>query len=216
MKGFFRVDGKFHTIMSKIVDLFLLMVLWVIGSLPVVTVITSTASMYTALVKCVRYDQGRVLPVFWEAYRVNLRQGIALTVLFGAVGVLLAGVDYWVFVVSTSRTGAFLILAVAALGLSVVYLLNLLWIVPVFSRFSNTLGNILKLNYVIAVRNILRSIPMFLVLMAGFILFLAVNELVFILPPMMALANSFLLEPAMHKYMPKLEGDNGDWRYGFH
>lgn len=215
MKGFFQVDGTFHTVMSKIVDLFLLTILWAIGSLPVVTVITSTASMYTALVKCVRYDQGRVLPEFWEAYRVNLRQGVALAVLFGTIGALLVWLDYWVIAICANRTGAFLILAVAALGLSLVYLGNLLWIVPVFSRFSNTFGNILKLNYVIATRSFLRSIPMLLVLVAGLILFLAVNELVFILPSVMALVNSFLSEPALHKYMPKLEGEQGDWRYGF-
>lgn len=216
MKDFFHVDGKFFAVMSKIVDLFLVVIMWALGCLPVVTIITSTASMYTTVVKCIRYDRGRVLPEFWEAYKTNLRQGIGLTLLYGCVGAVIGYLDYWVFFLSTSRTGAVLILAVVMLGLSAVYLLNLLWIVPVFSRFSNTLGNILKLNYVIAVRSILRSIPMLFALVCTGVLLLAVNELVFILPAAVVLFLSFLVEPALWRYMPKQEEDNGDWRYGFH
>ena len=215
MKDFFHVDGKFFSVMSKVVDLFLLVLFWIVGCLPIVTIITSTASLYTTVVKCIRYDRGRVLPEFWEAYRTNLRQGIALTVLYGGIGTAIGCLDYWVFAVSTNRTGAFLILAVVALGLSIVFLLNLLWIAPVFSRFSNTFGNILKLNYVIAVRNILRSIPILFLLAAAVIFVLAINELVFILPSVVVLCLSFLTEPALHRYMPKQEEDNGDWRYGF-
>ena len=92
MKDFFHVDGKFFSIMSKVVDLFLLVLFWIVGCLPIVTIITSTASLYTTVVKCIRYDRGRVLPEFWEAYRTNLRQGIALTVLYGGIGAaVLAG-----------------------------------------------------------------------------------------------------------------------------
>jgi len=38
---------------------------------------------------------------------------------------------------------------------------------------------------------------------------------VFILPSVVVLCLSFLIEPAMRRYMPKQEEDNGDWRYGF-
>ena len=216
MNKLFAVDGKLYTFLSKFVDLIIVVLMWIVGCLPVVTFLTSTASMYTTIVKCIRYEQGRVLPEFWEAYRVNLRQGIGLTVLYGCVGTVIGFADYQVFFTSTNRTGAFFILAVALLGLSIVYVLNLLWITPVFSRFSNSFGNILKLNYVIAIRNILRSIPMLFVVMIAVILALAVNALIFILPSVVLLLCSFLAEPALRRYMPKLEEDNGDCRYGFY
>lgn len=201
--------------MSKIVDLFLLSVFWIIGCLPVVTLLTSTASMYHTVVKCVRYDRGSVFREFMEAYKKNLKQGIGLTILYGALGALIGIVDYQVFVMSVDRT---ILLFAAAFGmvlLSVLWLLNVLWLVPVFSRFLNSLGNIIKLNYVVAGRHLLRSIPILAVVAVSAVLTLAVNELILILPALVMLVNSYLAEPALRKYMPAQEEDNGDWRYGF-
>lgn len=215
MKGFFSIDGKFYAVMTKIADLLFVALLWIVGCLPVATVLTSTASMYYVVVKCIRYDRGRVWPEFWEAYRNNLRQGIGLTLLFGGIGAVIGFLDYYIFVLSSNRSGAFFILVIAALIISAVYVMNALWIAPVFSRFSNTFGNLLKLNYVIAMKNIIRSVPMLLLVVIAIILILMLHEMVFILPPLVLLIHSFLMEPAMRRYMPKQEEDNGDWRYGF-
>lgn len=214
MKNFFNVDGKFYIVMSKIVDLFFAVLLWLVGCLPVVTIIPSTSTMYYVVVKCIRYDEGSVFAEFKEAYRNNLKQGIGLTLLFGSIGVLLGFADYRIFALSTNRSGLFFVVVVGMLILNVVYLLNVLWIVPVFSRFSNTFGNMLKLNYVIAMKNLIRSIPMLVVIAVAVVLFLAVNELIFILPSLIMLINSRMAEPALWRYMPEQEEDNRDWRYG--
>ena len=215
MKGFFSIDGKFYAVMTKIADLLFVALLWIVGCLPVATVLTSTASMYYVVVKCIRYDRGRVWPEFWEAYRNNLRQGIGLTLLFGGIGAVIGFLDYYIFVLSSNRSGAFFILVIAALIISAVYVMNALWIAPVFSRFSNTLGNLLKLNYVIAMKNLLRSIPLVLLALVGIVLILFFYEMVFVLPSLIFLIQSFLVEPALRKYMPPREEEIEDWRYGF-
>lgn len=214
-QGIFSVDGKFYAFTSKLVDVVVLSLLWLVGCLPVVTIITSTSSMYHVAVQCIRYDRGSIFTEFKEAYRNNLRQGIGLTVFYGILGALIAFVDYQLFIRSTDVSGLFFVLSLGMLILSAVYILNLLWIIPVFSRFSNTFGNIIKLNYVVAVRYLIRSIPMLLVIVAAVILFLASNELFLIIPALVAFVNSYLAEPALRRYMPKQEEDNGDWRYGF-
>lgn len=215
MKEFFSIDGKFYTVMTKAADILFVSLLWIIGCLPVVTILTSTASMYYVVVKCIRYDCGRVWPEFWEAYRNNLRQGIGLTLLYGGIGSAIAFLDYCIFVRLRGSSSVFFILAICALMISLVYILNALWIAPVFSRFSNSFGNLLKLNYVIAMKNFLRSIPMLLLVAVAIVLILILYETVFILPSLVLLIHSFLAEPAMRRYMPKQEEDNGDWRYGF-
>ena len=114
-----------------------------------------------------------------------------------------------------SRTSAAFILAFGMLIVTVIYLMNVLWLIPVFSRFTNTFGKIMQLNYAIAVRQIIRSIPMFLILIVSVILVLASFPLVIVFPSLAMLLISYLSEPGLHKYMPKQEEDNGDWRYGF-
>lgn len=215
MEKLFCVDGKVYNFLSKVVDSVFVTVLWIIGCLPVVTFLTSTSSMYHTVVKCIRYDRGNVFEDFKEAYKKNFRQGMGLTALYGCVGAVLGIVDYWVFTISTNRSGLFFVAAVGALIASVVYLLNVVWIVPVFSRFSNTIGNIIKLNYVISVKHLIRCIPVLLMIAVAVILVLASNELFFILPAVIALVSSYLTEPALWRYMPKQGEDNGDWRYGF-
>lgn len=215
MRGIFDVDGKFFQVTSKIVDLVLLSLLWLIGCLPIVTIVTSTSSMYHTVVKCIRFDRGSCWGDFREAYKKNLKQGIGLTLLFGGVGAVIGFLDYQIFVVSQNRSSLFFALAFGMLLVSFVYLLNVLWIIPVFSRFSNTFGNILKLNYVIAVRHISRSLLLFALMAAVVILLLASNELIFIAPALVCLVSSYAFENALHKFMPEQNEDNGDWRYGF-
>lgn len=47
MRGFFSVEGKFFTVTGKIADMVLITILWLIGCIPVVTILTSSASMQT-------------------------------------------------------------------------------------------------------------------------------------------------------------------------
>ena len=215
MGGIFSVEGKVFTVTSKMVDMVVITLMWILGCIPIITIFTSTSSLYHTTVKCIRYDRGKAYEEFIDAYKKNLRQGISLTILYGLIGMIIGWLDYKVFFLSQSRTSIVFILAVGMLMLTVLYLLNVLWIVPVFSRFSNTLGNILKLNYVISTRYLIRSIPMMAVIVTAVIMMQASIPLVIIFPSLAMLINSYISEPGLHKYMPKQEEDNGDWRYGF-
>ena len=215
MEKFFAVDGKFYTFMSKVVDIGFVSLLWLVGCLPVITIVTSTASMYQTVVKCIRYEQGRVFEVFKDAYIKNLRQGMALTAFYSLLGVLIGLGDYYIVALSKNASMLSLIFAVGLLMLSFLYILNVLWVAPVFSRFENSFGNTLKLVYVVALRNFLKSIPLILMVTGGTVVFLAWNELFIAIPGLLALGASFLIEPSLHRFMPPQEEDNGDWRYGF-
>ena len=214
MSGFFSAEGKFYTVTSKIIDLVVVTVLWLVGCIFVVTILTSTASMYHTAVKCVRYERGKVFEEFKSAYRKNLKQGIVLFLLYGIIGAGIASFDYYVTVVLMDRSGAAFVLAVGALIFTVLYLMNILWIVPVFSRFANTTGKIVRLNYVIAMKYFVRGIALLLLTVVAVILMLASNELIIIFPAFVMLLTSYLAEPVLHRYMPKENQEDGDWRYG--
>ena len=215
MKNPFSIDGRFFKIMGRVADLFILALLWIVGCLPVVTIVTSTAALYYAVVKCVRYDTGKLFTEFRDFYVANLRQGIVLTLLFGSGGALIGLADYQVILRSSDGAGPPFIVGFGLLFLSLLFLLNLLWIAPVFSRFADTIGNVLRLNYVIAMRNLPGSLLMLLMIAVAAILILASNELILLLPSAVMLGHSLVVEPAMRRYMPKVEDSSGDWRYGY-
>lgn len=215
MGGIFSVEGKFYSVTSRMVDMVVITLMWIIGCIPIVTILTSTSSLYHTTVKCIRYERGKAFEEFRDAYKKNLKQGIPLTLFYGGIGAVIGLVDYQVLVLMQSRTRAAFVLAVCTLLVTALYLMNVLWLIPVFSRFSNTFGKIIRLNYVIATRYIIRSIPVFLILIVSVILVLASFPLVVIFPSLVMLLSSYFMEPGLHKYMPKQEEDNGDWRYGF-
>lgn len=215
MGGIFSVEGKFFSVTSRMVDMVVITLLWLIGCIPIVTILTSTSSLYQATVKCIRYDRGKAYQEFIDAYKKNFKQGVGLTVLYGVIGGIIGYGDYYVFALSKSRTSTAFVFAVGMLVLTIVYSLNVLWLVPVFSRFANTFGKIIQLNYVIATRHLIRSIPMVAIVIVSVIFMLASFPLVIIFPSLVMLLISYFSEPGLHKYMPKQEEDNGDWRYGF-
>lgn len=215
MRGLFSVEGQLFTVTSKIVDMVFITILWLVGCIPVVTILTSTASMYHTTVKCIRYDRGKVFEEFKEAYKKNLKQGIALTVLYGIIGIVIGTGDYYVFHLMTSRSATAFILLVGILIWTFLYLINVLWLIPVFSRFSNTFGNILRLNYVVSTKHLPRSILIILIVFVSVLLVIVSVPLVIIVPALAMLVISYLSEPGLHKYMPEQNEDNGDWRYGY-
>jgi len=214
-KGLFKIDGTFYTLISKIVDLGFVTLLWLVGCLPVVTIFTSTASMYHTVVKCIRYDRGSVFSTFKESYINNLRQGIVLMAFYSLVGSAVMSADYYVFFLSTDKSLLSFILSVSLLLVTVVYIMNLVWVAPALSRFENTAGNTLKLVYVLALRNLVRGFFLLLLILAGVVIFLVWNGVSIIMPGLLSLCSSLLAEPALRKFMPVQEEDNGDWRYGF-
>ena len=214
-KGLFRIDGPFYTLINKIVDLGFVTLLWLVGCLPVVTIFTSTASMYHTVVKCIRYDRGSVFSTFKESYINNLRQGIVLMAFYSLVGSAIMSADYYVFFVSADRSALSYILSVILLLVTAVYILNLVWVAPALSRFENTFGNALKLVYVLALRNLVRGFFLLLLILAGVVIFLVWNGVFIIMPGLLSLCYSLVSEPALRKFMPVQEEDNGDWRYGF-
>lgn len=215
MRGFFSVEGTFFTVTSKIVDMVFITILWFIGCIPIVTIMTSTASMYQTTVKYIRYDRGKVFEEFKDAYKKNLKQGVQLTVLYGIIGAVIGFGDYYVFNLMTSRSSIAFILVAGMMIWTLLYLMNVLWLIPVFSRFSNTFGNILRLNYVISTKHIFRSILMILTVCAAVLLIRIAPPLALIVPSLAMLVISYASEPGLHKYMPEQKEDNGDWRYGY-
>lgn len=72
--------------MGKLVDLLVLSGLWVILSLPVVTIGASTAALYYVTLKLASNEEGYTVRSFFHAFKENLIPGIPLGIGSLAVG----------------------------------------------------------------------------------------------------------------------------------
>ena len=114
MKKIFGYDSKFARAMTKIGDLVLLSLLWLLASLPVITAGASTCAMYSVCYRLHEQEQTQLWPTFWKAFRRDFRQA---TVAWVGIALAGAGLGFFLtYLIYTQERSAFSWCAFAALA----------------------------------------------------------------------------------------------------
>ncbi len=165
----FSMDSAFYRFISRLGDLMVLNVLFLIGCAGIITIGPSLTAMYTVLLKLVRNESGYIAREYWRAFRDNFRQAAVLWGISMLLGVLL----YFDIIMSDLAGGA------AAGGLKIVFLFFgmiyvsvLSYLFAVQSRFENTIWNTVKNSFWMAVGYlpftisvlVLELLPLFIIL----------------------------------------------------
>lgn len=90
MGSFFNYDNKFFRTMGKLVDCFYLSILWLIFSIPVVTMGASIAALYQASRKVLLNDEGYVFNTFITEFKANFKQCTKIWLIHLAFAAILA------------------------------------------------------------------------------------------------------------------------------
>ena len=74
MNDFFNLDAPLFRFLTRVADMVILSLLWLIGSLPLFTLGISSTALYYAVNKSLIEDRGTVSEEFFRAYRRSFRQ----------------------------------------------------------------------------------------------------------------------------------------------
>ena len=74
MKRIFGIDSPLVGALMKIGDCVCLSVLWLLFSLPILSIGASSAALYAAVHGCLRRNEAGVWKHFWNAFRENLKR----------------------------------------------------------------------------------------------------------------------------------------------
>lgn len=134
--------NRFMEKYGRFCDLVLLGCLFIVTSLPVVTLGASCAALYYALSKCYNHDEGYLFKSYWKEWKGNMKQGIILTLLTAAY--LGVGI-YDVYLVNrlVEAGNAPAIVSVLILVYFIPAILILPWMFAYMARFNDTIGHIL-------------------------------------------------------------------------
>lgn len=203
MNQIWNPDNRFFSGVRKAMDLICLNILWVICSLPVMTVGAATCGLYYAVVKNIR--QGRSYPVreFFRGMKENFWRatGVWMTVL---VFFMMGGVgDFMLF-------GAFFKMESAAdILFSCLFILKLLlpvfvflYAFPMMSHFELPSIQVLEKSLMISGLHAGRTLLLTLLLATAAVFAAAETLLLLFLPGTYCLVASFLLEPVWKTYAP--------------
>ena len=102
MGGFFSLDSKFMQVMSRVADLIILNVIYLVTCLPVVTIGAASTALYTVCFRLGTDREGSLVKGYFRAFRDEFRQATLIwlfLLLFGAAScvniILFLGTGGW-------------------------------------------------------------------------------------------------------------------------
>lgn len=198
MNNIFKLDGPIFTILNKFCDILILSILWMLFSLPIITIGASSAALYHSVHKVLLNNEGYVFSTFWNSFRTNLKQGVLLTLILIPLAAFV--VISWFFSDSVGRTN---VLGVVYFSVSILcallFLILLTTVFPLLSRFYMTIPNLLKGAIALGITRIGFTLMLIVIFMLCASAFLIAPVTGFVLPACFAMAAERLLEPGFKK-----------------
>lgn len=139
MGNIFRWDSPFAQKLAMVGNSILLNVLWLLCSLPVVTMGASTAALYYVVFQYQTSDETAVIKPFFRAFAKNFKQATLLWIPILLIAVVLILDLRYLFAFGGSTLMGVIIFLV-----SMVFLLIQPQLLPQVARFENKLGTVIK------------------------------------------------------------------------
>lgn len=193
------MDSPVFNIADQIADILVAGFLWLVFSVPVFTIGPASAALYYTVVKVVRRKRETVTKSFLYAFRLNLKQGIGLTILYLVYGAVLA------IFISYMRYGALEINPYIAVLTGIIaaapFLFTLPYIFPVLSRFQFKVRGLLQYALHMSIGHFITT-GILLVMLLSVVFFIYLFPFFLgILPGIYAYGASFLIERVFKNYL---------------
>ncbi len=199
MNGIFSLENPFWVFIGKVGDVCWLCLLWLVCSIPIVTIGASTTALYYVSLKMMRNEEGYITKQFFHSFRQNLFQGSVLGVIMILVGAGLV-FNFWFY---NQMEGNFsVVMHGVMLMLLWFYLMIYQYVFAALAQFENTIKGIVTFSLLLALKKLgwtVLMIVMGIVLVAaGCFLFLPF--LIFAVP-LLAFCASPILNRLFKPYM---------------
>ncbi|MEG0214928.1 MAG: DUF624 domain-containing protein [Hungatella sp.] len=202
--GFFNYDNPVWRFIGKFWDVIILSVLWMVCSIPIVTIGASTTAMYYVTLKLVRDEDGYTFRSFFKSFKDNFKQSTIIWLIFLFAGMLL-GFDLFFFMkMFIGSEKVKMVMLAIFFGMSFIYLAMFTYVFPLQARFFNPVKRTIFNSFFMAIRHIFQTIGI-LVIDVG-IVFLALTYIPQILifgVALIAFVNSYMLAGVFKKYIPE-------------
>ncbi len=204
MRGIFGSDSMLMKVLSKIFDIGYLSIVFIIFSLPVVTIGASLTALYYAVVKVIRRDRGYVFQEFFRSFKLNFVKATILWVI-QAVLTFIMCFNLYAVVGEDGGTIDFMHGAYIVMGL-LIFAVSC-YAYPVLSRFDMKNTKIIRFSLYMAIKHVYFTIPIMVIVLASIVSLILLVPYMPIIPILVpgtaALVCSYMMERILKKYMPK-------------
>lgn len=205
-RSIFDSDRLMWRGISAGMDLVYVSVLWLLCSIPVVTIGAASTALYDTVIHCIRRHEEGLLPRFFSTFKAEFKTA-TLSWLLWLAGLVLCGLLAVYLLLQRDGVQDFLF-RINLVVLLVVVVGALVWVFPVLSRFTMGFGG---LN-ITAVKLVFSHLPATVAM--GVLLALAVLACymwlypLLLLPGLVSLLNSFYMERTFRKLIEQANMDS--------
>lgn len=213
MRNFFNMDNGFFRVLSRMADLMILNILFILCCIPIITIGPALTGMYYVTLKMAVNEEGYIARAYFKSFRQNLRQGIILWLIMLLIGIVLV-LD--ILILRNASGTFYTVMRILILGTTIVYLMVLLYVFPTLSRFDNSIRRTLKNALLMSILDFPRTILMFLITVGavivtflnGYTLMYGILVWIMLGFSTVAYVNSRFLAKIFKKYMPAEESES--------
>lgn len=146
MNNFFNIDSPVMQKLSLLIDLMFLNFLWLICSLPVVTIGASTTALHAVVQKYVANEEGGIVKPFFKAFCKNFKQS---TMLWVPVLLLIVALVIDLLYLFAAGAGTQFWLWIPFFAVCVVTLIILTYGFPLIARYENDTRIVIRNSFLL-------------------------------------------------------------------
>lgn len=151
---FFSLNSPVYVFMQRLWDVFRINLLWLLCSLPIITLGCSTIAAYSVTLRMAEDSEGHIVSDFFKAFKANLKQGIPMSFIT-IICFMAVSLDFQIYNALEENSLPFLIIGVFA---AYIFTMSLLYVYPLLARYENTIFKSLKNSYRLSMRYFGRTI----------------------------------------------------------
>ena len=159
MNNLLNPDNPVMQFITKIVTTVYLNILWFLCCLPIFTAGAATTALYYVTLKMVKNEEGNITKAFFHSFKENFKQGTIIWLILLAFGILL-GVDGYVLYHLRFENAFWTICSAILIVVILAYVIVLLYIFPLLSRFDSTIFSMFKNSIMLGMRFLLCTVLM--------------------------------------------------------
>lgn len=201
----FNLDNPFFRLLSKLVDCIYVSFLWLVCSLPIITLGASTSALYYTVHKSIRGGREYVGRSFFKSFRENFKQATLswLVVLIVGIVLLLDAIIMRQVMIGGSTVGAMFYVFLVGILFWVGFCCVLF---PYIARFENTVKQTLINTLLLEIRHLPWSLLLILIVAVVLVLLWLIPIqilplVIFMLPAFTFLIFEVILERIFRRYM---------------
>lgn len=186
-------NNGFYNFFSKVADMIILSVLWLLFSIPIITMGAASSALYYLTIKSIRQENGSPAKYFIKSFKLNLKQGILLNIIYLIYFLL------FIFDIYVARHG------IAGVELPKIYenisyflilpiIFTISYCFPYISRFENSIKNILINCFILSASHLGHTILLIVIIVLCVGISIIFPPLAIVLPGVSCYASSFIIE----------------------